>query len=221
MKFLIFTILLLVVVPFLSCKGDKNGETTRLSSDQTEEQSIEESKQELLDSTSERRLHSSFSNYVTTTKEDSVQLLDSSSESEKKSQLKEPSSNDKGNKEVERKGAKGQMSFAETTFDFGFIDMDVEIDHTFHFTNLGERELNISNAKASCGCTTPSYPFIPIMPGEKGKIDVHFSSKGRLGSQQAEITIYNDGVEPVKKLYLKGTVVAPLANTADDTSGQD
>jgi len=107
---------------------------------------------------------------------------------------------------------KSKFVFEEQTVDFGFIKMGEEIDHSFYFKNVDKKAHSISNVQASCGCTMAAYPFIPIEPNEKGKIDVHFNSKGRFGRQTAEITIFIEGESEVYNLYLKGVVSAPLAN---------
>lgn len=58
----------------------------------------------------------------------------------------------------------------------------------------------------------PSYSFIAVEPGENGKIGVHFDSKGRLGSQIADITIYIEVGSEIYYLSFKGIVSAPLAS---------
>ena len=121
-----------------------------------------------------------------------------------------------------KRSKRDQFVFEEETFDFGFIEMGEDVDHSFSFKNVGDQALSISNVKASCGCTMPSYPFIPIEPGENGKIDVHFDSKGRLGPQTADVTIYIEGESEVYNLSLKGVVSAPLArDVLIDSSGNE
>lgn len=112
---------------------------------------------------------------------------------------------------------KGVLHFDSEVFDFGFIDVGEEIDHVFTFINTGNNTINISKATATCGCTTPYYPFIPIEPGDSNKISVHFNSTGRLGSQTATITVMSDANEPVKELTLKGVVRAKLTSYDKDS----
>lgn len=71
------------------------------------------------------------------------------------------------------------IRYEEETFDFGTV-MDGEVVyHTYVFTNTGDEPLVIKNAKASCGCTVPSWPKNPIAPGKTGEIQVKFDTKGR------------------------------------------
>lgn len=113
--------------------------------------------------------------------------------------------------------SKGILKFLNNTYDFGFITMGDQVDYDFKFINTGSSDINISNVEASCGCTTPIYPFIPIEPGESGKISVHFNSKGRLGSQTATITVYSDASEKIQKLNLTGVIRDKEADSNRDS----
>ena len=71
------------------------------------------------------------------------------------------------------------MSFSETTYDFGTINQGEAQEHVFQFTNTGEADLVIVDAKSSCGCTVPQYPKTPIAPGETGEMLVKFNGSGK------------------------------------------
>lgn len=86
-------------------------------------------------------------------------------------------------------GPTTSLSFAESEFDFGKIKEGDVVEHTFTFTNTGENELIITNAKGSCGCTVPYYPTEPIPAGETAEIKVSFNSKGKSGVQRKTVTI--------------------------------
>ncbi len=118
---------------------------------------------------------------------------------------------------------KGKFRFDQEEFDFGFIEVGEIVNHTFSFTNIGDAPINISNAVASCGCTTPVFPFLPIEPGEKGQILVRFNSKDRLGGQVATVTIYSDSDESEKELKLNGVIRSEIVNPAEfvDTTKND
>ncbi len=108
--------------------------------------------------------------------------------------------------QVKQTGGTPRIRFDAETFDFGRIIQGKEIDHEFEFTNVGSAPLVINNVEVTCGCTTPFYPFIPIEPGERGKISVHFSSKGRLGNQTPTITVYTNTDPGTFELHLKGII---------------
>ena len=83
--------------------------------------------------------------------------------------------------------------------------------HAFKFTNTGNAPLEITNAEVSCGCTYPSYPFLPIEPGKTGEITVTFNSKGKFGKQKPIVTIYTNTPEKQYKLMLEGEVITEVA----------
>ncbi|MEL6923448.1 MAG: DUF1573 domain-containing protein [Bacteroidota bacterium] len=107
-----------------------------------------------------------------------------------------------------------KIRFNETMHEFGLINQGEEITYKFEFVNTGEEELLISNVTATCGCTQPSYPFIPIAPGDKGYIGVTYNSKGKLGAQKPTLTVYTNANPKTYKLYLQGVVDAPRAPEA-------
>ncbi len=108
--------------------------------------------------------------------------------------------------QVKSNGGTPRIRFDSDSYDFGRIIQGKEIDHQFEFTNTGSAPLVINNVEVTCGCTTPFYPFIPIEPGERGKISVHFSSKGRLGNQNPTITVYTNTDPGTFELHLKGII---------------
>lgn len=71
------------------------------------------------------------------------------------------------------------MTFEESVFDFGTIEQGTPQEHKFMFTNTGEADLVIVDAKSSCGCTVPSYPKTPIAPGATGEMLVKFNGSGK------------------------------------------
>ena len=71
------------------------------------------------------------------------------------------------------------MTFSETSYDFGTINQGEAQEHVFSFTNTGEADLVIVDAKSSCGCTVPQYPKTPIAPGESGEMLVKFNGSGK------------------------------------------
>lgn len=104
-----------------------------------------------------------------------------------------------------------KIKFSQKSFDYGMIEQGDKVDHEFTFTNTGDADLIIKDAQASCGCTTPSYPFIPIKPGETGVIDVTFSSIGKMGTQHPTITVTSNAYPRITTLSLEGFVTDKLA----------
>ena len=81
------------------------------------------------------------------------------------------------------------IEFPEEIFNFGNIYEGDIVKHDFKFTNTGKHPLVIRGAKASCGCTIPSFNKEPIMPGKQGVISVQFNSDGKGGKQLKSIHV--------------------------------
>jgi hypothetical protein len=99
-----------------------------------------------------------------------------------------------------------KLSFESLTYDFGEIEEGDVFEHKFKFENSGNDTLVVTGADATCGCTTPSYPFIPLLPGDVGYIGVRYNSVGKDGLQQPTITVYTNAEPKIYKLKLTGTV---------------
>lgn len=73
-------------------------------------------------------------------------------------------------------GAKIEFKAKDNTIDYGSVYKDSDSGlRTFEFKNTGDAPLIITNVQSTCGCTVPSKPTEPIMPGKMGKIDVKYN----------------------------------------------
>jgi hypothetical protein len=98
------------------------------------------------------------------------------------------------------------IQFDNTRFDYGTVKQGDKITRTFMFKNTGDQPLEILNAEGSCGCTQPTFPLLPIPPGETGKIMVVFDSKHKEGAQMTTVTVTTNTYPKVTKLELVGNV---------------
>lgn len=101
---------------------------------------------------------------------------------------------------------------ADNTHDYGTIPEGPNAVYEFQFVNIGNAPLLITNAQASCGCTSPEYSKSPILPGKKGKIKVTYTTKGHPGNFAKSVYLTsnaqtNDGAGHFE-LKIKGIVVA-------------
>lgn len=99
----------------------------------------------------------------------------------------------------------------ENTHDFGTIPEGPKATYEFQFVNVGKSPLVITNAQASCGCTSPEFPREPILPGKKGKIKVTYTSEGHPGNFNKSVYLTsnaqtNDGNGHFE-LKIKGIVI--------------
>jgi len=100
---------------------------------------------------------------------------------------------------------KPAFKFVTETINYGKIALGSNGVRVFEFTNIGKSPLIITQVKASCGCTVPKKPEQPIMPGEKGKIEVSYDTK-RPGGFSKMITIFSNAKNARKTLKIKGYV---------------
>ena len=112
----------------------------------------------------------------------------------------------------EESGGLPEIVFEKSEIDFGEIIQGEKVSHTFSFTNTGNIPLVISDVSATCGCTVPTWPKEPVLPGEKGEISVVFDSNGKNGSQMKQVTVLTNAVPSTKVLKLKGEVIVPISN---------
>jgi hypothetical protein len=109
------------------------------------------------------------------------------------------------------------MAFKEMTHDFGTVPEGPDATVEFVFTNTGKEPIIIEKAQPSCGCTVPSFPKEPIMPGSKATINVAYHSKGRPGAFTKNITVVSNA--GTKMLTIKGNVEkAPTSSVPENTS---
>jgi hypothetical protein len=97
------------------------------------------------------------------------------------------------------------MTFKTTTVDYGSIAKGSDRVRNFEFTNTGNEPLIIKSAKGSCGCTVPTYPKEPIMPGETAKIEVNYDTN-REGMFTKTVTITTNEATDTHTLTIKGDV---------------
>jgi hypothetical protein len=116
-------------------------------------------------------------------------------------------------KHVTNKVAGAGMVFANEVIDYGTISQNADGKREFVFTNNGNAPLVITNAQGSCGCTVPSTPKEPILPGSKGTIGVKYDTS-RPGTFTKTVTISSNAAgQPTKVLTIKGNVVAASAKS--------
>jgi hypothetical protein len=98
------------------------------------------------------------------------------------------------------------------THDFGTIKEGPVVEYNFEFTNTGKEPLIIYDATADCGCTKPTWPSQPILPGKSGAIKVAYTTQSHPGPFSKHIYIKSNVKEESGReryeLKIKGTVLA-------------
>ena len=98
------------------------------------------------------------------------------------------------------------FEYESDVIDYGEIAANSDGNRIFKFKNVGKSPLIISNVRGSCGCTVPTKPEEPIMPGETGEIRVKYATN-RIGPFSKTVTITSNAYEPTLVLKVKGRVL--------------
>jgi hypothetical protein len=98
-----------------------------------------------------------------------------------------------------------KVKFKQETIDFGKTKLNKPVSVDFEFTNTSKEPVLIETARASCGCTTPSWTKEPVLPGKKGKVTASYSANS-VGTQNKTVWVRLKGVDQDKELHLTGTV---------------
>ncbi|MEL6388942.1 MAG: DUF1573 domain-containing protein [Bacteroidota bacterium] len=92
------------------------------------------------------------------------------------------------------------------------------IEHRFRFQNVGAKDIEILEADVSCGCTTPSIPFLAIPPDGEGYIGVTYNSVNKSGTQEPEIKLKTSGMPKYVTLKMLIEVHDRLDEVIDSTA---
>ena len=100
------------------------------------------------------------------------------------------------------------LTFEKTEHDFGKInEADGRVSVVFTFKNEGMAPLILSNVKASCGCTTPTWTKEPVEPGQTGSITVTYNPNSRPGKFSKTVTVTSNASVSVQRVYIRGEVI--------------
>lgn len=100
-----------------------------------------------------------------------------------------------------------EIEFEKTVHDYGDVPYNGNGECEFRFTNTGTEPLLIQKPKSSCGCTIPSWPNEPILPGESEVIKVTYKTN-RVGQINKTVTVNSNAVKnSTVVLRIKGRVL--------------
>ena len=99
-----------------------------------------------------------------------------------------------------------KIEFKTDMIDYGTIEKGADGVRVFEFTNTGNAPLIISRVSSTCGCTIPKKPEAPILPGDKGEIEVKYNTQ-IVNPIRKTITVISNAETPTVALKIKGEVV--------------
>jgi len=101
-----------------------------------------------------------------------------------------------------------KITFEKEVHNFGDIKEEGgPYEYDFIFSNTGDEPLKIIKVKASWGCTSPSWSTGSINPGEKGFVNVKYTSENRPGGFGKSITVTSNAENNIVTLKVKGKVI--------------
>ncbi len=106
-------------------------------------------------------------------------------------------------------GPKIEFEAKDNTIDYGKVNKNENGSRDFIFTNTGNAPLIITNVLSTCGCTVPTKPEEPILPGKKGKITVKYNMA--FGPIRKTLTVESNAVNYEGgrvALKIKGEVIS-------------
>jgi len=104
-----------------------------------------------------------------------------------------------------------EIEFEKLVHDYGDVPYNGNGECEFRFTNTGNEPLLVQKPKSSCGCTIPSWPKEPILPGESDVIKVTYRTN-RAGMINKTVTVTsNANKNSTVVLRIKGRVLEQAA----------
>lgn len=98
------------------------------------------------------------------------------------------------------------ITFDKVIHNYGVILKGDNGKCEFRFTNTGKEPLILSRPRSNCGCTVPTWPRYPIMPGKSEVISVVYDTK-RMGTIRKSVTVFSNAKNNAVVLRIKGTVI--------------
>jgi copper(I)-binding protein len=97
------------------------------------------------------------------------------------------------------------ITFEQTVHDYGTLEYGGDGTCYFKFTNTGKEPLIVQQPRSSCGCTVPSWPKTPILPGEGDEIKVTYNTK-KVGNINKTVTVTSNAKNSPVILRITGKV---------------
>ncbi len=113
----------------------------------------------------------------------------------------------KADTKIEENPNAPELTFEKIVHNYGTIYKGSDGVCEFHFTNTGKEPLIIDKPRSSCGCTVPTWPKQPILPGKGDMIKVTYDTK-RMGRIHKTVSIKSNAKNNPVVLTIKGNVVA-------------
>ena len=85
------------------------------------------------------------------------------------------------------------IQWLDSVVNFGTITQGEKIRLQFKFKNTGQKPLFITNVRAGCGCTVPSYTKEAVAPGATGEITAEFdTNRSTAGNVHKNVVVHTN-----------------------------
>ena len=113
-----------------------------------------------------------------------------------------------------------EISFDKLLHDYGTVMQGSDATCEFKFTNTGKEPLILSKPVSSCGCTVPTWPQEPVLPGKSDVIKVTYSTHN-VGPINKTITVNSNAKTARIVLSIKGNVIAKPADKVPEKTNDN
>ncbi len=100
-----------------------------------------------------------------------------------------------------------EITFDKLVHDYGTVPFGGDGVCTFKFTNTGKEPLILQQPQSSCGCTVPTWPKEPVLPGQTNEIQVTYNTK-KAGPINKTVTVRSNAKNNTIVLRITGKVEA-------------
>jgi hypothetical protein len=113
-----------------------------------------------------------------------------------------------------------EISFDKTVHDYGTVVQNADATCEFKFTNTGKEPLIVQKPISSCGCTVPTWPQEPILPGKSDVIKVTYATHN-VGPINKTVTVNSNAKTAHVVLSIKGNVIAKPADKVPEKTNDN
>jgi hypothetical protein len=99
-----------------------------------------------------------------------------------------------------------QLKWEKDTHEFGTIEQGKPVSYEFTFTNTTNKDITLTNVKASCGCTATNYTKTAVKPGEKGTVTATYNAAAGGAFHKTVTVMTSEENSSPKIITIKGTV---------------
>ncbi len=113
-----------------------------------------------------------------------------------------------------------EISFDKVVHDYGTVVQGSDATCEFKFTNTGKEPLILQKPQSSCGCTVPTWPQEPVLPGKSDVIKVTYATHN-VGPINKTVTVTSNAKTSRVVLSIKGNVIAKPADKVPEKTNDN